>query len=585
MKKIIKAIIKPIIILLIIALIIGLAYKYLQKRNKNYDLEIVESYNYYPLLKDGKYGIIDLQGNILVNPDYKQTIIPNPSKDVFVCINENNTEGDEDDTTIVFNQNGEQIFKEYENVSAIRFSGTVSDMPYEKTVLSYKKDGKYGLIDYKGKKVTDAIYEEIMSVPYKEGEILAKKDGKYGVINNKGVVLIEFEYDEISGDGFYNEDTKYKDAGYFIGIKTDDGYRYGYINKKFEKILDTEYNDIYRIDVEDDEKNIYLKATKNGQVGIIYNGKEIIKCEYQDIDYDDKNKCFLVVKDSKRGVYDINGTNIVPVEYDYIAYKGDYIYAELNNDEVKYFDKFGKEVEEASYLDIFPTDNVIYNITESEDGQYGIIDGKGNVLVDNTYAFIDYAFDNYFIALRDGKLGVIDDKENNIIEFKYDVLQCVNGTNVIQGKISDTDTMDLYSKKMEKVATVENAVINQYDDYIEIYSEKSTKYFDFEGNEKTNIQILKNNELFAIEKDGKWGMTDKMGNIVVECIYDKVTELNEYGFAGIKLDGKWGVIDKTGKVILEPTYEHFANNEKPEFINKYYKVTYGYGESYYTDEE
>ena len=256
MKKFIKAIIKPIIILLIIALIIGLAYKYLQKRNKNYDLEIVESYNYYPLLKDGKYGIIDLQGNILVNPDYKQTIIPNPSKDVFVCINENNTEGDEDDTTIVFNQNGEQIFKEYENVSAIRFSGTVSDMPYEKTVLSYKKDGKYGLIDYKGKKVTDAIYEEIMSVPYKEGEILAKKDGKYGVINNKGVVLIEFEYDEISGDGFYNEDTKYKEAGYFVGIKTDEGYRYGYISNKFDKFVETEYNEIYRVDVKDDDKNV-----------------------------------------------------------------------------------------------------------------------------------------------------------------------------------------------------------------------------------------------------------------------------------------------------------------------------------------
>ncbi len=585
MKKVIKAIIKPIIIIAIIALIVGLAYRYMQKRNKNYELEIVNSYSYYPLLQDSKYGIIDLQGNILVNPEYKQVIIPNPSKDVFVCVNENEREDtDEDDTTVVFNQQGEQIFKEYENVSAIRFSGTVSDMPYEKTVLSYKKDGKYGLIDYKGKKVTEPIYEEISSVPYKEGEILAKKDGKYGVINNKGVVLIEFEYDEITGDGFYKEDTKYKEAGYFVGKKTDDGYRYGYINNKFDKLIDMEYNEIYRAGVEDDEKNVYLIATKNGQVGVIYNKEEIIKFEYEDIEYDDESKRFLVVKDSKKGVFDINGTNIVPVNYDYVTYKGDYIYAATDN-EAKYFDEFGKEIVEMEYLEIYPTDNVIYNITFSEDGKYGIIDGKGNVLVDNTYSFIDYAFDNYFIALRDGKLGVIDDKENNIIEFKYDVLQCINGTNVIQGKISDTDTMDLYSKQMEKVATVENAVINLYNDYIEVYSEKSTKYFDFEGHEKTNTQILKNNELFAIEKDGKWGMTDKLGNIVVDCIYDKVTELNEYGFAGIKLDGKWGVVDKTGNIILEPTYEHFANNEKPEFINKYYKVTYGYGESYYTNEE
>lgn len=577
MKKIIKAIIKPIITILIIALIVGLAYMYFQKKNKNYELEIVENYYYYPILENNKYGIIDLQGNILVNPEYKQVAIPNPSRDVFICV-------EEDDTTKVLNKSGEELFKEYEQISAIKFAGTVSDMPYEKSVLSYKKNDKYGLIDYNGKKITDSIYEEITSVPYKEGEILAKKDGKYGVINNKGVTLIDFEYDEIKGDGFYKEETKYKDAGYFIGNKTTDGYRYGYINKKFDKILETEYNDIYRVSVEDDDKNVYLIVTKNGQAGVVYNKKTIIECKFQDIEYNSDNKTFFVRKDAKYGVYDINGTNIVPVDYDYVSYKGNYIYAE--KDEIpKFFDKFGNEIVNIEYIEVYPTEDVSYNITISQDGYYGIIDGKENVLVDNTYSYIDYVFDNYFIALRDGKLGIIDSNDSIIVEFKYDVLQCINGTNVIQGKISDTDTLDIYSKKIEKVSTVENAVINLYDNYIEVYSEYSTKYFDFEGNEKTNTQILKDNELFAIEKDGRWGMTDKYGNIEVECIYDKVTELNEYGFAGIKLNGKWGVIDKTGQVILEPTYEHFLSNEKPEFINKYYKVTYGYGEVYYTDEE
>lgn len=574
-----KKIIKPIIMLLIIALIIGGVYMYFEKRNKNYELEIVESYNYYPVFKNEKYGIIDLQGNILVEPEYEKVIIPNPSKDVFVCAKD-------DGSKTILNKNGETLFKDFEEVSEIKFSGTVSDMPYEKTVLSYKEDGKYGLIDYNGKKVTKAIYEEITSVPYKEGEILAKKDGKYGVINNKGVTLIEFEYDIIEGDGFYKEDTKYKEAGYLVGNKTTEGYRYGYINKKFDKILEIEYNEIYRITVEDDDKNVYLMAKKNGQIGVVYNKKTIINCEFQDIEYNAENKTFFVQKNSKYGAYDMNGTNIVPVEYDYISYKGNYIYAELDETS-KYFDEFGKEINDVDidYIAIYSTNNVTYSITVDEDGNYGIIDGKQNMLVQNTYSYIDYAFENYFIALRDGKLGIIDSNDNTIVEFKYDVLQCINGTNVVQGKISDTNTVDIYSKKMQKVATVENSAINLYDDYIEVYSEKSTKYFDFEGNEKTNTQILKDNELFAVEENGKWGMTDKYGKIVVECIYDKVTELNEYGFAGIKLDGAWGVIDKNGQVILEPTYENFANNEKPEFINKYYRVTYGYGEIYYTDEK
>lgn len=572
-----KKIIKPIIYILIIAIVVILGYRFFQKRNKNYELEIVESYNYYPIFKDEKYGIIDLQGNILVEPQYKKVIIPNPLKDVFVCVKE-------DDTKVILNQSGEQLFTNFEEVSEIKFSGTVSSMPYEKSVLSYKENGKYGLIDYTGKQITKAIYEEIASVPYKEGEILIKEEGKYGVINNKGVTLIEAEYDVIEGDGYYKEDTKYKDSGYIVGNKTTDGYRYGYVNNKFEKTLEVEYNEIYRLTVEDDEKNVYLMAKKNGQIGVIYNKKNIINCEFQNIEYDSENKIFLVQKNTKYGVYDINGTNIVPVEYDYVSFEGNYIYAELG-ETAKYFDEFGKEIEEIEFMSIHPTGNVSYDITIDEDGNYGIIDGKQNILVQNTYSYIDYAFDNYFIALRDGKLGIIDSNDNVLVEFKYDVLQCIDETNVIQGKISATNTVDIYSKQIQKVATIENAVINVENDYIEVYSEKSTKYFDFEGNEKTNTQVLKENELFAIEENGKWGMTDKYGNIVVECIYDKVTELNEYGYAGIKLDGKWGVINKTGQIVLEPTYEHFAENEKPEFINKYYRVTYGYGEIYYTDEE
>ena len=572
-----RKIITLIMCIIIISITVFFGYRFFQKKNKDYELEVVESYNYYPVVKNQKYGVIDLQGNILIEPQYKNVIIPNPLKDVFICIKD-------DDTREVRNQKGETLFADFEQVSEIKFSNIVSKMPYEKSVLSYMENGKYGLIDYSGKKVTDSIYEEIGSVPYKEGEILAKQNGKYGVINNKGVVLVDFEYDVIEGDGYYNEDTKYKNSGYNVGNKTAEGYRYGYINNKFEKLLEVEYNEIYRITVEDGEKDTYLMAKKNGQIGVMCNKKNIINCEYQNIEYDNKNKLFIIKKDTQYGVYDITGNSIIPIEYDYILVQGNYIYAEVA-DEIKYFNIYGEQIEELKFESIVSTINDKYYIAIDEEGNYGIIDEKQNILVENTYAYIDYAFNNYFIALRDSKLGIIDENNNILVEFKYDVLQCINGTQVIQGQISDMDTVDIYSNQIKKVASVDKAIINLAKDYIEVYSEKSTKYFDFGGNEKTNTQVLKENELFAIEENGKWGMTDKYGNVVVQCIYDKVTELNEYGFAGIKLDGKWGVIDKTGQVVLEPTYEHFAENEKPEFINKYYKVTYGYGEIYYTDEK
>ena len=37
------------------------------------------------------------------------------------------------------------------------------------------------------------------------------------------------------------------------------------------------------------------------------------------------------------------------------------------------------------------------------------------------------------------------------------------------------------------------------------------------------------------------------GELKVEYKYDRVTELNDYGFAGVVKDGLWGVIDEDGK--------------------------------------
>jgi len=61
-----------------------------------------------------------------------------------------------------------------------------------------------------------------------------------------------------------------------------------------------------------------------------------------------------------------------------------------------------------------------------------------------------------------------------------------------------------------------------------------------------------------------------------------VTELNQYGYAGIRKGDKWGVIDEKGNVVVEPSYE--IEWEEPEFIGPYCKLNFGYGMVYYTKE-
>lgn len=563
-----------IIVIIVIAVV---AFVILKNKNVDYSVEEVSNYNYYQLNKDGKYGVISLKGEILIEPIYDNIKIPNPEKDVFICERENKT--------IILNQKGQEILNQFEEVSAISINGIVSSIPYEKRVLKYKQDGKYGLIDYNGKVIIKPIYEEIESLENKESELIVKKNGKYGVINDRGTKLIKEEYDGIVADGYYTEKDGYALSGYIINNKTTNGYRYGYINHKLKKILNVEYNVIERVLEINDGQDVYIITSKNGKFGVVKNNKILINYDYQDIEYDNSNNVFKLQRNSQYGIFSISGKQILPVQYKELEFKGVYIQAlENGNEDYKYFNLQGDDIKDFKYTSVLKTNEDSYYITINEEGLYGIINSNEKELVENKYNYLEHLFDEYFIAAKDnGKLGIINTKDSIIVDFKYEVLQKIQDTKIVEAKILKENQTELYGKDMEKIYSVDNAYIYKKDNYIEVYSKKDTKYFDLEGKELIAQEIFKDNKLFAKKENNKWGFVNKQNNVVVECIYDKVTEFNSYGFAGIKKSGKWGVINLSGEVIIEPIYNIEETNAEPEFLGQYYKIYYGYGESYYTN--
>lgn len=575
MKKKYIAIIS-IIILIIIAVAIFFIIKNIIDSKKIYEIAKIEQYNYFVLRQGDMYGVIDRQGNILVQPTYMEVKIPNPEKAIFVC--------KENDNIKILNNNNEQIMSEYEQVEPIKLKNIQSDLMYEKSVLKYKKDNKYGLIDFEGKEITKPEYDEIDSLGYKEGELLVKKDNKYGVMNINGYLIIPTEYDQISVDKYYTDANSYKDAGYIISVTTDEGYRYGYINKDGKKVLDTEYNELSRINEIENSQDIYILCAKNGQYGINKNEENIIPNEYQSITYNEVNNIFIVERSKTYGVKNINGEEVIPVKYSQIDTTGIYIYVQ-GQDGNKVFDATGKEQNINSNIEILNTENDNYRIKiDSSNGtKYGIVDKNNNELIEQKYNYIKYLSDNYFIAsTENGKLGIIDDKENQKLELKYDSIEKVYNKDIIQATVKNENLTELYSKDLEKICSMQNAIVESNEDYIKIYNDVETKYFNNEGQELKNTAIFPNNILFSKMENGKWGFVDKTGIVKVDYQYDKVTEFNEYGFASIQKDGKWGAINQNGEIVIEPTYE-LGTTEIPSFIGKYYKVTYGVGEIYYTD--
>ena len=341
------------------------------------------------------------------------------------------------------------------------------------------------------------------------------------------------------------------------------------------------YTNIKRITELKDDNSVYLITYNNGKAGVIKNGQTVIENEYENIEFDATNNIFILQKNAKQGVYDLEGDMILPIQYDDIIFAGKYLNA-TKDGKLLVFDVTGTLQNEESYKSLDPVADGKYSITTNRNNQYGVIDANKTTILENKYSYIEYAFDDYFIVSLDGKLGVIDANNNVIIPVEKDIVQNIKGTNMIQVIDSRTNTSEFYNKKMEKVETQSDARIYIKDKYIEVASNNNIVYFDFDGNKKESNEIFKENKIFAKQKDGKWGYVDKDGNIIVEFKYEMTTNINEYGFGAVKLNGKWGVIDQDGKIIKEPAYE--LKDYDPKFIGEYYEVSNIYQISYYSNE-
>lgn len=565
MNKKIRWIIIGIVAVIIIAISIMAIINEVQL---HYKVEEISEYKYFTLEQNQKYGVIDRNGNIVIEAEYGAVQIPNPSKAIFVCVKEYN-ENTKEYETVVYNEKKEVLLSNYKNVQAISIYTNVNSTPYEKSVLTYKENGKYGLINLEGKQITKPVYDEISSINYKEGTFLVKQNELEGIINMKGKVIIKCEYESVTSDNYYSENGNKKQAGFIVSKKTEDGYRYGYANYRGTIILNPIYTQLERVTEIANEKGVYFIAFKNGQAGLLKNNKEILNYEYEDIQYNVLGSIFVTKRNGKYGAVNQEGTTVLYPEYDNVYTGGMYLNA-LKDKDIFIFDLNGNKIE-TNEVSKTKTENANYYITIDKNNKYKVVDSKDNIIIDKDYTYIEYLPGDYFIVERDSKSGIIDSNGKSVIELKYDSISRINETDILQ--METNKNIALYNLNMKEIVSMDNAIVKEVKDekaYILLYSDTDFKYLDKKGNILTSQNLFENNPLFAKNINGKWGFVDKDGNLKVQNDYELVTDFNKYGFAGIKKDGKWGSINQNGEVVQEPTYDLKRNI--PEFVGKYYRV-------------
>ncbi len=312
----------------------------------------------------------------------------------------------------------------------------VSSLQGIQDIIKVQKDGKYGLVNAEGKEIVSTQYADIQGLDKDNTSnfIVMNDAGKYGIVNNNNE-MVPTNYEQIKNIYSNNYYVVQKDGNEILvkkdgteitlngvdeiieilkneeGIIFTQGENYGVMNLASEVTIEPAYQDLK------EAKTGLFIAKQNDKYGIIDSQKaEKLGFIYQNIDYYEKADLYVSEDESFNNSiidnnFEVRQTGIL-VDID--EEKG---YFELRqNDEYIYYN-FNFETKKDS--EIF-TNRTLF--LSRKDGKFGFVDKDGNVVVD--YIYDDATEQNsygYAGIKKDGKWGSINEKGSIIQEPTYNL--------------------------------------------------------------------------------------------------------------------------------------------------------------------
>lgn len=302
--------------------------------------------NVLRVLKDGKYGLINLNGDILLPCEYTEIVSLKGVKNNFL-VKKDNKVG-------LVNEKGQFIIsKEYSNILTMKEG-------YKDEYIIVNTENKYGVISTSGKIIIETKYENIKYLNSKD-MYAATDGGALKLISSEDKVLLDTGYDDIIQAKGEN----------VVILKNN---KYGVINLKGEQKIPTEYDEIKYTN------SIYYIAKKADKYGVIdIDNKEIIPFEYTNISYIEECDFATAEKsETETVIFDNNWAQKLTGIISEINKEKGYIKIYVDNNYKYYNFKF----EEKSNINILSTNNLFVS---KKDNKYGYLDKNGKVAIDYIY--------------------------------------------------------------------------------------------------------------------------------------------------------------------------------------------------------
>lgn len=338
--------------------------------------------------------------------------------------------------------------------------------------------------------------------------------------------------------------------------------------------------------------NNKILATKDNKTGIIDFENNILQDFVWNQSLTDINYPYIIVASDFTphlfGLYDVENLKyILPLQYSVI-----YEITNLKRYIAKKCDLKKSKVVSPNSTFSFQQwyDNLVFNnksnnfIAQFNDN-YGVIDINEQIQIPFQYKYIDYLNDSLFFAKNDlNKFGIINQNGKLKLPFEYDNIK--NYRNLLITNIDEKyGVLNLTKDSIIEILKCEYDLISFLNSSLIFKIQKNGKYgiLDYNGKliipvEYDQIEIAQsnNNLLFIANKNNLKSLIDKSSNIIniqnyksIKKLYDPFSYYNIVeGFKIIGTNDKAGLLDIYGHEIIPPLFDDFEFATKSLLIFK-----------------
>ncbi len=353
---------------------------------------------YYIIIRDKMYGLIDAKGNEIIPCEYKSGV-------TYFCEEGMAMAGKAKRKWAIFNKEGKALTK------------FIYDSPDDHTFLFRNSRLNFN----------------------RNGLAFIAQQDKLGIINKDLQEVVPFIYDAVLDymiDGKFPASWKdIEDETTLIEVKKDNNV--GYINFRGEEVVPTIYRSYHQSFSMGNYFTMRSYEFFNGVAAVYQDkkwgcldikGKEIMPCIYSWVSNFIGGCTWAKDAESgKWGGFDRNGRQIIPFIYDNVRYFRNGAASVIKDGKEGYIDLEGKELTSFIYDRGYPMDSMGCAIVV-KDGKRGLVNMKGEEVLNCIYDNVKIMYAGVYSVEKDGKIGLVGTNGEFLIPCDYDsILNCNNG--------------------------------------------------------------------------------------------------------------------------------------------------------------